>query len=134
MVDGTVTARDTTMTFTCFIFFDMWNALSCRSSVSIYFIELLSDPFLIIPKILNLNLKNKLTKLTPPFSRRNPCSRSTCSATSRSSTPSQPPLSLTSASSTCPSYRSYSRRRLSQQKTFSCSSASPAPSSLRTSA
>ncbi|KAL5263253.1 hypothetical protein ACHWQZ_G008588 [Mnemiopsis leidyi] len=31
MVDGQVTARDTTMTFTCFIFFDMFNALSCRS-------------------------------------------------------------------------------------------------------
>eukprot|EP00116_Pleurobrachia_bachei_P012188 sb/3472450/ len=31
MVDGQVTARDTTMTFACFIFFDMWNALSCRS-------------------------------------------------------------------------------------------------------
>ncbi|KAA8899630.1 hypothetical protein FN846DRAFT_170931 [Sphaerosporella brunnea] len=29
--DGIVTARDTTMTFTCFVFFDMFNALSCRS-------------------------------------------------------------------------------------------------------
>lgn len=28
---GTVTARDTTMTFTCFVFFDMFNALTCRS-------------------------------------------------------------------------------------------------------
>eukprot|EP00116_Pleurobrachia_bachei_P001252 sb/3461514/ len=35
MVDGQVTARDTTMTFACFIFFDMWNALSCRSLVSL---------------------------------------------------------------------------------------------------
>lgn len=26
-----ITARDTTMTFTCFVFFDMFNALSCRS-------------------------------------------------------------------------------------------------------
>jgi P-type Ca2+ transporter type 2C len=26
-----VTARDTTMTFTCFVFFDMFNALTCRS-------------------------------------------------------------------------------------------------------
>uniref|UniRef100_A0A060TCV0 Calcium-transporting ATPase n=1 Tax=Blastobotrys adeninivorans TaxID=409370 RepID=A0A060TCV0_BLAAD len=32
MSDGVVTARDTTMTFTCFVFFDMFNALSCRSS------------------------------------------------------------------------------------------------------
>ncbi|KAI5959721.1 PMR1 [Candida pseudojiufengensis] len=31
MKDGEVTARDTTMTFTCFVFFDMFNALSCRS-------------------------------------------------------------------------------------------------------
>ncbi|KAF2237376.1 calcium-transporting P [Viridothelium virens] len=28
---GAVTARDTTMTFTCFVLFDMFNALSCRS-------------------------------------------------------------------------------------------------------
>ena len=27
---GRMTARDTTMTFTCFVFFDMFNALSCR--------------------------------------------------------------------------------------------------------
>lgn len=26
--------RDTTMTFTCFVFFDMFNALSCRSQVT----------------------------------------------------------------------------------------------------
>ncbi len=30
-VDGIVTARDTTMTFTCFVLFDMFNALTCRS-------------------------------------------------------------------------------------------------------
>ena len=29
--DHTVSARDTTMTFTCFVFFDMFNALTCRS-------------------------------------------------------------------------------------------------------
>lgn len=29
--DGEVSARDTTMTFTCFVLFDMFNALSCRS-------------------------------------------------------------------------------------------------------
>ncbi|KAJ3037008.1 High affinity Ca2+/Mn2+ P-type ATPase-like protein [Rhizophlyctis rosea] len=28
---GVVTARGTTMTFTCFVLFSMWNALSCRS-------------------------------------------------------------------------------------------------------
>ncbi|KAH7006093.1 hypothetical protein EDB82DRAFT_421229 [Fusarium venenatum] len=31
VADGQVTRRDTTMTFTCFVFFDMFNALSCRS-------------------------------------------------------------------------------------------------------
>lgn len=31
MLDGVVTRRDTTMTFTCFVLFDMFNALSCRS-------------------------------------------------------------------------------------------------------
>ncbi|KHJ94113.1 calcium-transporting P-type ATPase, PMR1-type [Oesophagostomum dentatum] len=30
--DNQITPRDTTMTFTCFVLFDMWNALSCRSS------------------------------------------------------------------------------------------------------
>jgi Ca2+-transporting ATPase len=29
--DGVVTERDTTMTFTCFVLFDMFNALACRS-------------------------------------------------------------------------------------------------------
>ena len=32
MSDGEVTRRDTTMTFTTFVMFDMFNALSCRSS------------------------------------------------------------------------------------------------------
>lgn len=32
MTDNIVTARDTTMTFTCFVFFDMFNALACRSA------------------------------------------------------------------------------------------------------
>jgi P-type Ca2+ transporter type 2C len=31
MADGKVSRRDTTMTFTCFVLFDMFNALSCRS-------------------------------------------------------------------------------------------------------
>uniref|UniRef100_A0A0N5AVB4 Calcium-transporting ATPase n=1 Tax=Syphacia muris TaxID=451379 RepID=A0A0N5AVB4_9BILA len=30
--DNKITPRDTTMTFTCFVLFDMWNALGCRSS------------------------------------------------------------------------------------------------------
>ena len=30
-IDNSINARDTTMTFTCFVFFDMFNALTCRS-------------------------------------------------------------------------------------------------------
>ena len=30
-IDNSISARDTTMTFTCFVFFDMFNALTCRS-------------------------------------------------------------------------------------------------------
>ena len=35
MRDNVITPRDTTMTFTCFVFFDMFNALSCRSQVRV---------------------------------------------------------------------------------------------------
>jgi hypothetical protein len=35
MSDNKITPRDTTMTFTCFVLFDMFNALSCRSQVSL---------------------------------------------------------------------------------------------------
>lgn len=35
--DGKITRRDTTMTFTCFVFFDMFNALSCRSQTKSVF-------------------------------------------------------------------------------------------------
>lgn len=37
MRDNVITPRDTTMTFTCFVFFDMFNALSCRSQVKSIF-------------------------------------------------------------------------------------------------
>lgn len=37
MSDGTVSKRDTTMTFTCFVLFDMFNALSCRSQTKSIF-------------------------------------------------------------------------------------------------
>ncbi|XP_054715664.1 calcium-transporting ATPase type 2C member 1-like [Uloborus diversus] len=44
MSDMMVTRRDTTMTFTCFVFFDMFNALSCRSQTkSIFTIGLCSN-------------------------------------------------------------------------------------------
>lgn len=37
MSDNGITKRDTTMTFTCFVFFDMFNALSCRSQTKSVF-------------------------------------------------------------------------------------------------
>ncbi|XP_058801743.1 calcium-transporting ATPase type 2C member 1 [Phymastichus coffea] len=37
MTSGGITSRDTTMTFTCFVFFDMFNALSCRSQTKSIF-------------------------------------------------------------------------------------------------
>lgn len=37
MEDGKITSRDTTMTFTCFVFFDMFNALACRSQTKSIF-------------------------------------------------------------------------------------------------
>merc|ERR550517_780103 len=47
MEDGKITNRDTTMTFTCFVFFDMLNALSCRSQTkSVFQLGLFSNrPF-----------------------------------------------------------------------------------------
>ncbi|XP_038662245.1 calcium-transporting ATPase type 2C member 2-like isoform X1 [Scyliorhinus canicula] len=35
--DGKISSRTTTMTFTCFVFFDMFNALSCRSQTKSIF-------------------------------------------------------------------------------------------------
>jgi len=44
MKEGHVTSRDTTMTFTCFVFFDMFNALACRSQTkSVFQIGLFSN-------------------------------------------------------------------------------------------
>jgi Ca2+-transporting ATPase len=47
--DNLVTPRDTTMTFTCFVLFDMFNALSCRSSTkSLFQVGFLTNkPFLL---------------------------------------------------------------------------------------
>lgn len=36
---GRTSARDTTMTFTAFVFFDMFNALTCRSSTKSYILR-----------------------------------------------------------------------------------------------
>lgn len=40
-----ITPRDTTMTFTCFVFFDMFNALSSRSQVSLVLLLRVCVPF-----------------------------------------------------------------------------------------
>lgn len=50
-----ITARDTTMTFTCFVFFDMWNALSCRSQTkSVFSIGLFSNRMFLIAVTLSV--------------------------------------------------------------------------------
>lgn len=44
MSDNKITPRDTTMTFTCFVFFDMFNAMGCRSQTkSVLTIGLLTN-------------------------------------------------------------------------------------------
>lgn len=49
MSDNGITKRDTTMTFTCFVFFDMFNALSCRSQTkSIFTIGLFSNKMFLL--------------------------------------------------------------------------------------
>lgn len=50
-----ITARDTTMTFTCFVFFDMWNALSCRSQTkSVFSIGLFSNRMFLVAVTLSV--------------------------------------------------------------------------------
>uniref|UniRef100_A0A5K3F439 Calcium-transporting ATPase n=1 Tax=Mesocestoides corti TaxID=53468 RepID=A0A5K3F439_MESCO len=54
-VDGKVTPRDTTMTFTCFVLFDMFNALSCRSQKkSIFEIGFFSNRVFVVAVSLSL--------------------------------------------------------------------------------
>lgn len=49
MSDGVVTARDTTMTFACFVMYDMFNAMSCRSeSKSVLEIGITSNWYLFV--------------------------------------------------------------------------------------
>ena len=49
MSDGRVTARDTTMTFACFVMYDMFNAMSCRSDTkSVLEIGLTSNWYLFV--------------------------------------------------------------------------------------
>ncbi|KAK7203549.1 calcium-transporting ATPase 1 [Myxozyma melibiosi] len=69
MTDGKVTKRDTTMTFTCFVLFDMFNALGCRSeSKSIFELGVASN------RIFNLavggSLLGQLAVIYLPFLQR----------------------------------------------------------------
>lgn len=55
MEDGQMTARDTTMTFTCFVFFDMFNALSSRSQERlIYEIGFFSNKMFVVAVTLSI--------------------------------------------------------------------------------
>lgn len=64
--DNGVSKRDTTMTFTCFVFFDMFNALSCRSQTkSVLQIGLFSNrPFLMA---VGLSVVGQLCVVFVPF-------------------------------------------------------------------
>lgn len=55
MSDMKITPRDTTMTFTCFVLFDMFNALSCRSqSKSIFSIGFFANKMFLLAVSLSL--------------------------------------------------------------------------------
>ncbi|XP_003426720.1 calcium-transporting ATPase type 2C member 1 isoform X3 [Nasonia vitripennis] len=69
MTSGGITARDTTMTFTCFVFFDMFNALSCRSQTkSIFTIGLLSNKMFLVAVTLSV-VGQMLVIYFPPLQR-----------------------------------------------------------------
>lgn len=62
-----ITARDTTMTFTCFVFFDMWNALSCRSQTkSVFQIGLFSNKMFLVAVTLSV-IGQLLVVFFPPL-------------------------------------------------------------------
>ncbi|CAH0546436.1 unnamed protein product [Brassicogethes aeneus] len=64
-----ITARDTTMTFTCFVFFDMWNALSCRSQTkSVFQIGLFSNKMFLVAVSLSI-IGQLLVVYFPPLQR-----------------------------------------------------------------
>lgn len=69
MSAGGITARDTTMTFTCFVFFDMWNALSCRSQTkSVFEIGLFANKMFLIAVTLSV-VGQLLVVYFPPLQR-----------------------------------------------------------------
>ncbi|XP_043288705.1 calcium-transporting ATPase type 2C member 1 [Venturia canescens] len=69
MTSDGITARDTTMTFTCFVFFDMFNALSCRSQTkSIFTIGLFSNKMFLVAVSLSV-VGQMLVIYFPPLQR-----------------------------------------------------------------
>ncbi|XP_041986480.1 calcium-transporting ATPase type 2C member 1 isoform X3 [Aricia agestis] len=69
MSDNKITPRDTTMTFTCFVLFDMFNALSCRSQTkSVFQIGLFSNKMFLIAVTLSL-VGQMLVIYFPPLQR-----------------------------------------------------------------
>ncbi|XP_049777560.1 calcium-transporting ATPase type 2C member 1 isoform X1 [Schistocerca cancellata] len=67
MSDNVITPRDTTMTFTCFVFFDMFNALSCRSQTkSVFTVGLLSNKMFLLAVSLSV-LGQMLVVYFPPL-------------------------------------------------------------------
>ena len=88
MSDNTITPRDTTMTFTCFVLFDMFNALSCRSQVSRFqstqrAVNLHDYVFESLWRAQVCNLHSRLVCIA--LCRPNQCSRSGSCATASSS-------------------------------------------------
>jgi len=67
MEDGKITNRDTTMTFTCFVFFDMFNALSCRSHTkSVFTLGLFTNRAFCLAVLFSV-LGQMLVIYTPPL-------------------------------------------------------------------
>ncbi|XP_026733485.1 calcium-transporting ATPase type 2C member 1 isoform X3 [Trichoplusia ni] len=69
MSDNRITPRDTTMTFTCFVLFDMFNALSCRSQTkSVFQVGLFSNKMFLVAVTLSL-VGQMLVIYFPPLQR-----------------------------------------------------------------
>ncbi|XP_068618784.1 calcium-transporting ATPase type 2C member 1 isoform X2 [Battus philenor] len=69
MSDNKITPRDTTMTFTCFVLFDMFNALSCRSQTkSVFEVGLFSNKMFLVAVTLSL-VGQMLVIYFPPLQR-----------------------------------------------------------------
>nr|XP_049706874.1 calcium-transporting ATPase type 2C member 1 isoform X2 [Helicoverpa armigera]XP_049707877.1 calcium-transporting ATPase type 2C member 1-like isoform X2 [Helicoverpa armigera] len=69
MSDNKITPRDTTMTFTCFVLFDMFNALSCRSQTkSLFQVGLFSNKMFLVAVTLSL-VGQMLVIYFPPLQR-----------------------------------------------------------------